>query len=75
MFCEKDSQWCKKQIAEQKGETFEDKPGLPVTVRDEINHILQDLSSEDLLKKCLHGKTPNNNEEFAKRYICWVVHI
>ena len=48
MFCEKDSQWCKKSIAEQKGETFEDKPGLPVAVRDKIKHIFQDLSSEDL---------------------------
>ena len=56
------TQWCKKRIVEQKGETFEDKPGLPVAVRDEIRHIFQDLSSEDLLKKCLHGKTQNNNE-------------
>ena len=35
--CEKDSQWCKKRIAEQKGETFEDNPGLHDAVRDEIN--------------------------------------
>ena len=65
MFCERDSQWCKTRIAEQKGETFEDKPGLPVAVRDEIKHILQDLSSEDLLKKCLHGKTQSNNEAIS----------
>ena len=33
-----------------------------LAVRNEIKYIFQDLSSEELLKKCLHGFTQNNNE-------------
>ena len=53
---------CKYRIAEKEKKDFLDKPGLPVAVRDEIMHIFHNLSSEDLLKKCLHGFTQNNNE-------------
>ena len=62
MFCDKESEWWKHRIAEKKGELYVDKPGLPIAVRNVIFHIFQDLSSEELLKKCLHGKTQNNNE-------------
>ena len=44
------------------GKEHKDKPGIPAVVRNDIQHIFQALSSEDLLKKCLHGKTQNNNE-------------
>ena len=30
--------------------------------RDKIMHIFRDLGSEELLRKCLHGTTQNNNE-------------
>ena len=69
MFCDKDSQWCKYRMAEKKGEAYVEKPGLPIAVRNAIFHIFHDLSSEELLKKCLHGKTQNNNE--AINNIIW----
>ena len=62
MFCDVDSQWCKFRMAGKKGKTYVDKPGLPLAVRNEIMPIFQELSSEVLLKKCLHGRTQNNNE-------------
>ena len=40
----------------------ENKPGLPSVVRDAIKPIFVDLSDDNLLKKCLHGQTQNNNE-------------
>ena len=61
MFCDVDSHWCKYRIAEKKGEVYQDKAGLPAVIRDEIKHIFQDLPSESLLKKCLHGQTQNSN--------------
>ena len=38
------------------------KPGLPSVIRDKIRPIFLDLSDENHLSKCLHGKTQNNNE-------------
>ena len=67
--------WCKYQKAKKTGEKYEDKPGLPVAVRDKI---LPDLSSHELSSKCLHGKTQNNNEALnafiwkrLPKDICW----
>ena len=62
MFCDVDSQWCKFRMAGKKGKPYVDKSGLPLAVRNEIMPIFQELSSEVLLKKCLHGRTQNNNE-------------
>ena len=55
--------WCKYQadIANETN-TYIHKPGLPVYARDKIMHIFRDLGSEELLRKCLHGTTQNNNE-------------
>ena len=61
MFCDKDSEWCKYRMAGKTDELYVDKPGLPIAVRNDIFHIFQDLSSEELLKKCLHGRTQDNN--------------
>ena len=61
-FCDKDSEWCKMRQAEKAGESYVDKPGLPVAVREKIMPIFQQLSAPELLEKCLHGKTQNNNE-------------
>ena len=57
-----------RHMAENKGELYVDKPGLPITVRNAIFPIFQDLSPEELLKKCLHGKTQNNE---ALNNIIW----
>ena len=39
-------------------------------MRNKIAPIFQDLSSKDLLRKCLHGTTQNNNE--ALNGIIWL---
>ena len=39
-------------------------PGLPMSVITHVKPIFADLSSEKLLKDCLHGKTQNHNESF-----------
>ena len=38
--------------------------GLPLEVIAKLKPIYKDLSSTDLLAKCLHGKTKNQNESF-----------
>ena len=38
--------------------------GLPISVVNHLKPICIDLSQEELLKKCLHGKTQNQNESF-----------
>ncbi len=43
--------------------------GLPVAVMEVIQPVFNDLANPDLLKKCLHGKTQNNNECLNK--IVW----
>ena len=44
--------------------TFKPGTGLPLTVLMKLKPILEDLSHEDMLKKCLHGLTQNQNESF-----------
>ena len=39
-------------------------PGLPVPVIAHVKQIFNDLSKQELLEKCLHGKTQNQNESF-----------
>lgn len=57
--------WCILQSNKATGEnTHKFGPGLPLEVIAEIKPILKDLSSEILLKDCLHGKTQNKNESF-----------
>ena len=63
MFSDKgETTWCKYQKAKLEGTIFVDKPGILIIVRDLILPVFTDLSKPDLLKICLHGKTPNNNE-------------
>ena len=55
--------WCKYQLDKLNGTSmYNDKPGIPAIIRDTIKPIFLNLSDDDLLKKCLHGKTQNNNE-------------
>ena len=63
MFCDKgETTWCKYQKPKLEGTAFVDKPDIPIVKRDLILPVFTDLSKPDLLKKCLHGKTQNNNE-------------
>ena len=55
--------WCKFQ-ADKVNNTnlYKYKPGPPAIIRDIIKPVFMDLSNVNLLKKCLHGQTQNNNE-------------
>ena len=43
-------------------DTYKHKAGLPMDIYGFIKPVFDDLSSPDLLKKCLHGKSQNGNE-------------
>ena len=45
------------------------KPGIPRAVKLKITPIFEDLSKDELLERCLHGNTQNNNE--AINAIIW----
>ena len=62
----KDS-WCTYQQDVANGTNFyKPGPGLPFSVIKAVKPIFEELSSEKLLKGCLHGKTQNHNECFNK---------
>ena len=54
--------WCKFQADKVNTGLYKNKLGLPSVVRDAIKPVFMDLSDDNLLKKCLHGQTQNNNE-------------
>lgn len=56
--------WCKWRRQEAAGisPTFIPKVSIPVAVYEKILPVFRDLSKDDLLQKCLHGKTQNANE-------------
>ena len=60
-----DKSWCRyNQDIATGGNTFKRGSGLPREVITELLLIYMELSSDDLLKKCLHGKKQNQNESF-----------
>ena len=58
--------WCKWRQAEALNELheYEHPPPLCAAVQDLLLPIYKDLSSDDLLGRCLGGNTQNNNETF-----------
>ena len=57
--------WCKWQLDKLKGtNTHTNKISLSIFIHNIIRPIFQDLSVDDLLRKCLHGQTQNSNEAF-----------
>ena len=57
--------WCKYQVdLALKTNSYKPGKGLPLDVISHIKPIIIDLSRDDLLLKCLHGKTQNANESF-----------
>lgn len=58
--CPKDG-WCKYNIDKQ---SYNHKNSLPDAVMNAIKPTFRTLADPELLKKCLHGKTQNNNESF-----------
>lgn len=63
-FCPRDvNSWCLWQSDQITGKsTYKPKLSLPLALKTELTGIFRDLSSEELLSKCTHGKTQNNNE-------------
>ncbi|GFS73313.1 uncharacterized protein TNCV_4711931 [Trichonephila clavipes] len=66
----KDS-WCKYKQALSDGKVYVDKAGLSNYVIKVIKPTYLALCDKELLKKCLHGKTQNNNESFNN--VLWSV--
>ena len=56
--------WCKFQSDRSTGKNSyrREQIGIPFAIHEKIKPIFQDLSSDDLLSKCLHCKTLNVNE-------------
>ena len=52
------------QDISNKTTTYVPGPGLPKNVILQVKPIFVNLSEDDLLEKCLHGKTQNQNESF-----------
>ena len=65
-----ENSWCKYQSDKVIGKkTYKDNFTIPLVKRDEIEPIFTDLSSDQLLTKCLHGRTQNVNE--ALNQLIW----
>ncbi|GFV55866.1 uncharacterized protein TNCV_390271 [Trichonephila clavipes] len=57
--------WCAYQRAQSTGKVFYDKnAGLPKNIINKIKPAYLQLCDQNLLRKCLHGKTQNANEAF-----------
>lgn len=56
--------WCKFNKAKASGAEHDHTHSLPVAVMQAIKPVFKDLTKEELLKKCLHGRTQNPNESF-----------
>ena len=64
-FCPKGKDsWCKYQraVVDNTVSKFKHKKSLPTAVMDCIKPVFKNLSSPDLLRRCLGGKTQNKNE-------------
>ena len=60
----KDS-WCGFQVDEANGtKTYKSGGGLNKVVVSHVKPIFENLASDELLRKCLHGLTQNQNESF-----------
>ncbi|GBN38408.1 hypothetical protein AVEN_111984-1 [Araneus ventricosus] len=67
----KDS-WCRyKRALSDKRQYLEKSPGLPNSVMKVIKATYLELCDKNLLKKCLHGMTQNNNESFNN--VLWTI--
>ena len=57
--------WCKYNQNRANGNNnYKPGPGLSISIVLKLRPIFEELSNEDLLKKCLHGMTQNQNESF-----------
>ena len=57
--------WCKhNQDKANNTNTYKPGPGLPLSVVMKVKPVFEELSTDKLLRKCLHGLTQNQNESF-----------
>lgn len=56
--------WCRYNKAQELKTTYTHKNSLPEAIMLAIKPISKDLTKDELLKRCLHGKTQNPNESF-----------
>lgn len=64
--------WCKYQQAKALRKTYKDvSVGLPQQIINIINPVYMKLWDQNLLEKCLHGKTQNENESFNA--VLWTI--
>ena len=54
--------WCKYNKYQGSEEIYEHPHSLPTAVMEAIKPVFKDLSDTQLLEKCLHGRTQNQNE-------------
>ncbi|GFW38449.1 uncharacterized protein TNCV_1333021 [Trichonephila clavipes] len=57
-----DDSWCGYNRSKLKDDTYKHKHNLPIAIMHCIKKVFRDLSSPELLSRCLHGKTQNCNE-------------
>ncbi|GFU31573.1 uncharacterized protein TNCV_3539581 [Trichonephila clavipes] len=58
--------WCGYNRSIVTGEFYIQKYSLPESILLKVKKVFRDLTVNDLLKKCLHGRTQNPNENFNK---------
>ena len=54
--------WCKWQREKEHGVQQQSKTSIPKWIHDLLKPIFEELSSDELLSRCLHGQTQNANE-------------
>lgn len=65
--------WCKYNVnkCNPDSEPYKHTKSIPPAIMSAMKPIYRDLSKEDLLSKCTHGKTQNLNESF--NHVLWSV--
>ena len=56
--------WCEHKDLADKTKTYKPGPGLPIDIIMQLRPIFFELTSDEMLSKCLHGKTQNQNVSF-----------
>ncbi|GFV90728.1 uncharacterized protein TNCV_2224441 [Trichonephila clavipes] len=66
-----DDSWCGYNRSKLKGDTYKHKHNLPIAIMHCIKKVFRDLSSPELLSRCLNGKTQNCNESLNR--VIWSI--
>ncbi|GFX53169.1 uncharacterized protein TNCV_361641 [Trichonephila clavipes] len=66
-----DDSWCGYNRSILKGDTYKHKQSLSIVIMNCIKKLFKDLSSPELLFRCLHGKTQSSNESLNS--VMWFI--